>query len=117
MREMLDQCDRGQMLAPPNTKGRPYANFSGQFQRARTLAKIEGLRLKDARGAACRRFCEPIASDDAVADTMGWSPEQVRSICRQYVDRDNLAKVRGEQIAKRKKVLQKSCKRSGVDDA
>lgn len=95
---ILRGCDRSQLLVFPNTKGRAYSNFSGQFAKARKAAGITAKRLKDARGTACTRFCERISADEEIADMMGWSVSSVRNIRKRYVDRDALARTRAERL-------------------
>lgn len=99
-RRILSECDRGQLLVFPNTKGRAYQNFSGQFQRAKKAAGIEGKRLKDTRGTACAKFCRIFPDDAAIAQMMGWSEQNVRTIRQRYVSRDEIARIRSEQITK-----------------
>lgn len=95
---ILGSCDRSQLLVFPNSRGRAYSNFSGQFAKARKAAGITTKRLKDARGTACTRFCERISSDEEIADMMGWSVTSVRNIRKRYVDRDALARSRAERL-------------------
>lgn len=46
------------------------------------------------------RFCAEIRDDESIADMMGLSVTCVRNIRKRYVNRDNLARLRAEQISK-----------------
>lgn len=86
-----------------NSFGRPWseAGFTGSFGRVRDKADIAGVdeqgqftrkHLHDLRGTFCTTLCMAGLSNEEVAMVMGWSPEQVASIRRTYVDKNQVVR-------------------------
>jgi integrase len=79
-----------------------------QLNRIRDLANIVHLdpetgearkeHLHDVRGTFATRLILAGLTDEEAADTMGWSPEQVATIRRVYVDQARVVVALGERI-------------------
>lgn len=93
-----------------NSYGRPWTGdgFGGSFNRIRDLAGIVHIdpetgearkkHLHDVRGTFATRLILAGLTDQEAADTMGWSPEQVATIRRVYVDQARVVVALGKRI-------------------
>ena len=92
-----------------NRFGRSWSGdgFTGSFNRIRDVAGIVGIdeqgrerkkHLHDVRGTFCTKLCRANLRDDEIAEVMGWSPEQVPSIRRTYVDRQAVVVAIAERL-------------------
>lgn len=93
-----------------NSYGRPWTGdgFGGSFNRIRDLAGIIHIdpdtgearkkHLHDVRGTFATRLILAGLTDQEAADTMGWSPEQVATIRRVYVDQASVVVALGKRI-------------------
>jgi integrase len=94
-----------------NSYGRPWTGdgFGGSFNRIRDAAGIAHVdpetgqrrrkHLHDLRGTFATRLMLAGLTDAEIASVMGWSPEQVGTIRRTYVDDARVVVAIGERIA------------------
>lgn len=96
-----------------NSYGRPWSGdgFGGSFNRIRDAAGIvhadpetgdrKAKHLHDLRGTFATRLMLAGLTDQEIAIILGWSPEQVGTIRRTYVDDARVVVAIGERIASR----------------
>lgn len=94
-----------------NSHGRAWSGdgFGGSFNRIRDAARIVHVdqetgkkkrkHLHDLRGTFATRLMLAGLTDQEIADVMGWSPEQVGTIRRTYVDQTRVVVAIGDRIA------------------